>query len=209
MDQQSLTKKQNRQEDKRGLILAAARKLMAEQGGDFTASAIAQQLGWKTPGIYYYFPNLQAIREAILLELTGESVEITRSAAHLGKDVIESVTLAFEARIHHYQAHPGDFDLLWKHYPAGGIPLEVLQEDIYPQVQSLMDELEEMLEDGKAQGLVGLEVESRKLVNLMVCMAQGINLMYLSFKKVEGDLKFSLEEMILEGKKNLEKALKA
>ena len=193
-----------RKKEKRQQILEACRRLMARgEMANFKATTLAKELDWTTPGLYYYFPNLEAIRYALAQELMEESTEATLEGAKRGNTGREALLLAFDARINFYAARPNDYDLVWTFLPQGKDNQKLLQEIIYPASYRLNDYLEgRMLEDQK-QGLISSQVDCRKRINLMICLAHGLLSMYLNLAKAQGNMKHSLEEMIEEAKTTL------
>ena len=60
---------QKRSEANRERIVAAAEHLFAERGySDTSIDAVAAKVGMHQPGIYYYFPNKQALYEEVVRE---------------------------------------------------------------------------------------------------------------------------------------------
>lgn len=209
MGAQDMNDKAARQEEKRALVLKTARELIAKEGmAALNASRIAKELGWKTPGLYYYFKNLEAIKEGLILELAKETVAISLEPAKKAKSGSEALLVAFRARVEYYAAHPEDFHLPWHHLIHSGIREESLKGVIYRAAEELNGWLEERLEKDRAQGLIAQDVDSRKLINLMICLAQGICSMYLSIEAAGGRMRYPIEEMIEEGERTLALALK-
>jgi AcrR family transcriptional regulator len=60
---------QKRSQRNRQRILAAAERLFAERGySDTSIDAVAEAVGMHQPGIYYYYPNKQALYEEVVRE---------------------------------------------------------------------------------------------------------------------------------------------
>ena len=190
-------------------ILKATRKLLAQKGAQkLSAAAIAHELGWTTPGLYYYYPNLQTIIDEVLKQLIQESFDATWEAAKLGTNGLQGLIFAFEARIQHYLNHPEDFDLTWNQFADQEVSQELLTEFLYPKAQAFSQWLAQWLEEEKTTGRVGQKVDCRKLVNLMIALVQGILSFYLTFDRVGGQMRYSVDEMIAEGRRTLLAALK-
>ncbi|MDH5559672.1 MAG: TetR/AcrR family transcriptional regulator [Deltaproteobacteria bacterium] len=193
---------------KRRAIIKAARKILADPKQEFNAAAIARELGWNLPGIYYYFENIQAIKEALIVDLIDLSVKITLDAGKRGATATESLLLAFEARVRYYMDNPNEFDLTWSTFGTSNTSQEFLEAHLYPPIQQMTLWFVKRLEIDKTKGLIHKDVPSRKLMSLMTFMAQGMVANYLTLQRAKGSMYFPLDEMIQEGKRILQAALK-
>ncbi len=190
-------------------ILSAARKLLSRQGaGKVSAAAIAKELGWTTPGLYYYYPGLEGILDELLKQLLEESLIATWEGAKRGSRGSEGLIFAFEARVQYDLKHPKDFELIWRRFADKEVSPELLSGFVYPKAQGFSQWLAAWLEAEKATGEVGKEVDCRKLVNLMIALAQGIVSLHFCFSQVGGELRYTAEELTAEGKRVLLKALR-
>jgi AcrR family transcriptional regulator len=97
---------------KRGLILAAARKVFEAEGLDGASlRAIAAEAGYTPPALYFHFDSKEAIYAQVLQEsLAGLSEVVTRAAAPAG-DPAERLRRASLAFFDFYAENPRDLDL--------------------------------------------------------------------------------------------------
>jgi len=99
-------------EVKRGLILAAARKVFEAEGLDGASlRAIAAEAGYTPPALYFHFDSKEAIYAQVLQEsLAGLSEVVTRAAAPAGNPA-ERLLRASLAFFDFYAENPRDLDL--------------------------------------------------------------------------------------------------
>jgi len=197
-----------KQREKQTQILEAARELLAAKGPrEVTAANLAKHLGWKTPGLYYYFDDLHSIFEAVLSQLIQENLAVSYRALEAASSGKQGLVDVFSCRIHHNFQHPKDFEFIWHHSSPKPLSPEFLKSNIYSPVQGFNDLLEARLAEDQNAGLINPRLELRALINVMDCLAQGICGTYLHVEKSQGKMRYPVDQLIVEGQKTLCAAL--
>ena len=99
-------------EVKRGLILAAARKVFEAEGLDGASlRAIAAEAGYTPPALYFHFDSKEAIYAEVLQASLASLSEVVTQAAAPASDPAERLRRAALAFFDFYAANPRDLDL--------------------------------------------------------------------------------------------------
>lgn len=200
---QRLERKARRQALKRQRILTAARSVLLEVGTDgLTTAAVAEAADTSASTLYYYFPSLQALIDALTVLQLGEDVARMEAAMAAQSDPVDALLAMVTAHVRHYAERPAEYF----HYESlfrAGLSQEVLVGGIYPLSQRINNRLEERLREGQAAGVVHPDVQPRQLANAAWCLAQGILVTWLGFTRSGGEMRFSIEALLEEGCANL------
>jgi AcrR family transcriptional regulator len=106
-------------------ILQAAMAVFAERG--YVAASmdeIARRASSSKGGVYFHFPNKQAIFEALIAELVGTLEAAVRQAIEQAHGALARVDAALSTVIATFSAHPGLTDLLLVEANAMGHPFD-------------------------------------------------------------------------------------
>ena len=206
---QRLARKARRQALKRERILTAARAVLLEVGIDgLTTAAVAEAADISAPTLYYYFPSLQVLVDALTVQQLGEDVARMEAAMSAEDHPVDALVATVTAHVRHYAAHPASYF----HYEGlfrAGLSETVLVEGIYPLSRRINDRLEARLRQGQLDGLVHPDVKPRQLANTAWCLAQGILFTWLGFTRSGGSMLFSIEDLLQEGCANLARGARA
>ena len=96
-------------------IKASARRLMAERGtAGLSMRAIARDLGITAPALYYYYPSLDSLITALILDSFNDLADASAAArdAQLSGSALDRVIAAAEAYRQWALEHPVDFILI-------------------------------------------------------------------------------------------------
>ncbi len=123
------TRRERLQEATRAEIKQIARDLMAEEGtAALSLRAIARRMGMTAPGLYRYYPGLNDLLAALMVDAynaLGDTIEAARAACPP-----EAYAAQFLAVAHAYRAwalaHPSDFLLIFANPIPGFQPPQEL-----------------------------------------------------------------------------------
>lgn len=139
-------------------IKATARQLMAEKGtAGLSLRAIARELELTAPALYHYYPSLDDLITALIVDaFTGHAAYVRQQrdvAAAAGKGYREQLFVAMQAYRHWALDHPTDFQLVYGNPIPGYVaPTEVT----VPAARSLGEVFLETLVAAVAAGDIDL-----------------------------------------------------
>ncbi len=100
----------------------ARRQLVASGGSELSLRGIAREMGMTAPGLYRYFPSLEAITQEMCHDLVAEvAAHIDAALASAGTDLAERMHVAVRAFRGWAVEHPAEFTLLFRSKGPGPV----------------------------------------------------------------------------------------
>lgn len=146
-------------EERRRLILEGAEAVFAASGYSADTTALARAGGVSAPALYRYFPSKKELFLSTLRQAGPRLAGIWRRVAGSTEDPLEAI----------WEFGLGYYDHVQQHAPVMKLWFQALCESDDPDIRvvltrnfaGLVDLLEENLERGKREGLVGPDVDTR------------------------------------------------
>lgn len=132
-------------------VLDAAAKLFAERGfAGATLRDIADTLGMSRPGLYYHFPNKEALLEAIVEEVTLSSMKNMQNAAQQAlENPLDALRMLLQININWTLEHSTLFRLLDR--IEGELPKELFAKHTEAK-RTILEQLTEIIDRGVLSG---------------------------------------------------------
>lgn len=150
-DQQHSPRVRRKRRQVRSEVLAAARDILFEQGGDaVTLASVAGRLGMTKQALYHYFAAKEALARSLVTVLVDEEIGALLAAVNdtpADEDVLAAMMRAFYS---HYRGNLHAFRFVYcrtqvKSAEETIIDADVVRDDIAPRTGRLFDMLEARL----------------------------------------------------------------
>ena len=161
-------------DERRAVTVEAVIQLAAEQNpGDITTAAIAKRMNLTQGALFRHFPSKDAIWQAVM-EWVAERLltRIDKAILQAGASPLLALEAVFMTHIEFVAAHPGVPRMLFG---------ELQRSDDTPakrMVRTLLvsygERLTTLIESGKAQGELALEIETAAAATLFIGAIQGL-----------------------------------
>jgi AcrR family transcriptional regulator len=177
-------RKARRQENRRAVLLEAAREVLGKHGvTGLTMEAVAGAADVSKPAVFYFRTKEELIGAlaAEQLEAEVEVLERAIAAAPSGVEALVALLAAFRVAY------------LWPQ--VLGIPPEVLRERVYPASQRVNDALEARLKADVRAGQLAPGFEPRRLANLAWTTAHGLLSLVAGMEQVGGATRHTLNQL--------------
>jgi AcrR family transcriptional regulator len=108
------TRRERAREERRTLILRAARDLAESEGWDaVTTRRLAEAVDYSQPVLYGHFKNMDAIADAVALEGIEELTEVFRAARSSAKDDTDGLRALAHAYLDDADQHPAVYEAMF------------------------------------------------------------------------------------------------
>lgn len=100
----------------------ARRQLVASAGTELSLRGIAREIGMTAPGLYRYFPSLEALAQEMCHDLVAEvAAHIEAALAEAGPDLAVRMHVSVRAFRDWAVAHPAEFGLVFRSKGPGPV----------------------------------------------------------------------------------------
>lgn len=189
-------RKSRRQADRRAIIVAAARRLLAERGPEgFSIGAVAEAADLARPSVHYYFADLRALVGAVVVGLLEEEAEALVAAVDAVADDLDAPEALLRAKVALYAEDPGRFRTLYVWPLVLGLPPEIVTGPVVQIGNRVNDRLEARLVRAQAAGRLHPDAHPRRLANLAWVTATGLLSFVQTLAKLGGDTRFPLMQL--------------
>ena len=108
------TRRERAREERRTLILRAARDLAESEGWDaVTTRRLAEAVDYSQPVLYGHFKNMDAIADAVALEGIAELTEVFRAARSSATDDTAALRALAHAYLEYADQHPAVYEAMF------------------------------------------------------------------------------------------------
>jgi AcrR family transcriptional regulator len=108
------TRRERAREERRTLILRAARDLAESEGWDaVTTRRLAEAVDYSQPVLYGHFKNMDAIADAVALEGIAELTEVFRAARSSATDDTARLRALAHAYLEYADQHPAVYEAMF------------------------------------------------------------------------------------------------
>jgi TetR/AcrR family transcriptional regulator len=191
-----LARKARRQADRRGDVVAAARRILAEHGPEaFSIGAVAEAAGLARTSVLYYFADLRALVGEVVVQLLQEEADVLCAAVDAATDDLDAPVALLRAKVALYADDPGRFRTLYVWPLVLGLPDEVVTVRAVQIGNRVNDRLEARLEAARQAGRLAPDAHPRRVANLAWVTANGVLGFVQSFARLGGDTRFPLAQL--------------
>lgn len=191
-----IARKERRQADRRGVILAAARRVLAGQGiGALTIGAVAAEADVSKPAVYYYFTSREDVLGSLAAEIIEQEVAALERAIDGADDGVEALAALVRARVDRYESDLDAFRIAYVWPQLVELPPALLRERILPLSARVNDRLEARLAADRRAGRLHGSLHPRRLANLAWITAHGLLSLVASLETAGGATAASVAQL--------------
>ncbi|HEY0094561.1 MAG TPA: TetR/AcrR family transcriptional regulator [Archangium sp.] len=189
-------RKARRQENRRAVLLEAARAVLGEHGvTGLTMEAVAGAADVSKPAVFYYFRTKEELMGALAAEQLEAEVAVLERAIAAAPSGVEALVALLRAKVDFYADDLAAFRVAYLWPQLLGIPPEVLRERVYPASQRVNDALEARLKADARAGQLAPGFEPRRLANLAWTTAHGLLSLVAGMEQVGGATRHTLTQL--------------
>jgi len=193
---QRIARKERRQADRRSGILAAARRVLVQQGiGALTIAAVAAEADVSKPAVYYYFASREDVLGNLAVEIVEHEVAELLRAIDDADGGVESLVALVRAKVDRYGSDLAAFRIAYVWPQLVELPPGLLHERIYPLSARVNERLEVRLAEDRKAGRLHASLHPRRLANLAWITAHGLLSLVASLDAAGGATAASLEQL--------------
>jgi len=177
---QILTAKERQQRNHEEMsenILYAAREVMREDGvAALNLQEIARRVGMRAPSLYNYYPNKNAIYDALFAMGMRQYRERLETLLDEYGTTWDGLQRIMEGYLIHALEHPEMYQLLFERPVPGFEPSAEGQ----AESRRLLDVARKMTEDAKANGTITSSVSVDDTMNLFIALMHGVTALHIA-----------------------------
>lgn len=209
-EQLRLARKRRRREARRGALLDAAQRLLAERGLEgFTMAAVAEAADVSKPSLYYYFDSKERLIEAIAERLFEREVAVLERAIDSAASGLDALEALVRERVRLYAADVDAFRILYVWTLLVPMDPDAVTSVTYRESARINDRLVERLERERRDGKLRPDLDLRRLSNLAWILAHGLLLFRANLLATRSRARFSLDALTDEACLTLRRAASA
>lgn len=170
-------------DERRTATVKAVVDLAAEQNpSDITTAAIAKRMGLTQGAIFRHFPTKDAILQAVMTWVAQRLLAQVDKAAQGVKSPVAALEAIFMAHIDFVASHPGVPRMMFGELQHANktAPKSMVQ----TLLRHYGERLRRLLEDGKAQGEVDMQLDTEAAAVLFIGTVQGLVMQSLLYGDV-------------------------
>ena len=195
-DATRLARKERRHATRRQAILAAARRVVVEQGiAALTIAEVAHAAGVSKPAVFYYFASREEIVGGLAVEIFEAEVADLEKAIDAAPSGVEALVELVRAKVDRYAGDLDAFRIAYVHPQLVGLPADLLQRHVYPRSERINDMLEQRLLADRDAGALHPSLHPRRLANLAWITAHGILSLAASLQMAGGSTAAGLDQL--------------
>jgi TetR/AcrR family transcriptional regulator len=176
-------------EERRSDTVQAVVELAAKgDPSEITTSAIAARMKLTQAALFKHFPTKNAIWEAVMTWVAGILMARVDKAAEESTSPLEALEAVFMTHIEFVAQHPGVPRILFGELQRSGkTPAKAMVQAL---IAGYAGRLRTLIDKGKAQGELSIEVDSGAAATLFIGMIQGLVMQSL----ISGDIRRILQD---------------
>jgi len=195
-DATRIERRERRRATRRQAILAAARKVLVEQGiAALTIAEVARTAGVSKPAVFYYFGSREEIVGGLAVELLEGEVALLERAIDEAPSGVEALAALVRAKVDRYADDLDAFRIAYVHPQLVELPPDLLQRHVYPLSQRINARLERRLLADREAGALHPSLHPRRLANLAWITAHGILSLAASLEMAGGSTAATLAQL--------------
>lgn len=194
--EERVARKQRRQQERRGVLLTAARAVLARQGvAGLTMEAVAAEADVSKPAVFYYFRSKEELVGELAVEQLEAEVAVLEAAVAGADSGVAALAALARAKVDFYAEDLDAFRVAYLWPQLIGLAPELLRERVYPLSQRVNDALEARLREDARQGLLAPGFEPRRLANLAWTTAHGLLALVAGMERLGGGTRHTLMQL--------------
>lgn len=194
--QERVARKERRQQERRGVLLTAARAVLAKEGvAGLTMEAVAAAADVSKPAVFYYFRSKEELVGELAAEQLEAEVAVLEAAVATADSGVEALAALARAKVDFYAEDLDAFRVAYLWPQLIGLAPELLRERVYPLSQRVNDALEARLREDARQGLLAPGFEPRRLANLAWTTAHGLLALVAGLERAGGGTRHTLTQL--------------
>jgi AcrR family transcriptional regulator len=189
-------RKARRQQERRGVLLTAARAVLARQGVvGLTMEAVATEADVSKPAVFYYFRSKEELVGELAVEQLEAEVAVLEAAVAGADSGVAALAALARAKVDFYAEDLDAFRVAYLWPQLIGLAPELLRQRVYPLSQRVNDALEARLREDARQGLLAPGFEPRRLANLAWTTAHGLLALVAGMEQLGGGTRHTLAQL--------------
>jgi len=189
-------RKARRQQERRGVLLTAARAVLARQGVvGLTMEAVATEADVSKPAVFYYFRSKEELVGELAVEQLEAEVAVLEAAVAGAASGVAALAALARAKVDFYAEDLDAFRVAYLWPQLIGLAPELLRQRVYPLSQRVNDALEARLREDARQGLLAPGFEPRRLANLAWTTAHGLLALVAGMEQLGGGTRHTLAQL--------------
>ena len=189
-------RKARRQQERRGVLLTAARAVLARQGVvGLTMEAVATEADVSKPAVFYYFRSKEELVGELAVEQLEAEVAVLEAAVATADSGVAALAALARAKVDFYAEDLDAFRVAYLWPQLIGLAPELLRQRVYPLSQRVNDALEARLREDARQGLLAPGFEPRRLANLAWTTAHGLLALVAGMEQLGGGTRHTLAQL--------------
>ena len=189
-------RKARRQQERRGVLLTAARAVLARQGVvGLTMEAVATEADVSKPAVFYYFRTKEELVGELAVEQLEAEVAVLEAAVAGADSGVAALAALARAKVDFYAEDLDAFRVAYLWPQLIGLAPELLRQRVYPLSQRVNDALEARLREDARQGLLAPGFEPRRLANLAWTTAHGLLALVAGMERLGGGTRHTLVQL--------------
>jgi AcrR family transcriptional regulator len=189
-------RKARRQQERRGVLLTAARAVLARQGVvGLTMEAVATEADVSKPAVFYYFRSKEELVGELAVEQLEAEVAVLEAAVAGAASGVAALAALARAKVDFYAEDLDAFRVAYLWPQLIGLAPELLRQRVYPLSQRVNDALEARLREDARQGLLAPGFEPRRLANLAWTTAHGLLALVAGMEQLGGGTRHTLVQL--------------
>jgi TetR/AcrR family transcriptional regulator len=194
--EERVARKERRQQERRGVLLTAARAVLAKEGvAGLTMEAVAAAADVSKPAVFYYFRSKEELVGELAVEQLEAEVAVLETAVASAASGVEALAALARAKVDFYAEDLDAFRVAYLWPQLIGLAPELLRERVYPLSQRVNDALEARLREDARQGLLAPGFEPRRLANLAWTTAHGLLALAAGLERAGGSTRHTLAQL--------------
>lgn len=194
--EERVARKERRQQERRGVLLTAARAVLARQGvAGLTMEAVATEADVSKPAVFYYFRSKEELVGELAVEQLEAEVAVLEAAVASADSGVAALAALARAKVDFYAEDLDAFRVAYLWPQLIGLAPELLRQRVYPLSQRVNDALEARLREDARQGLLAPGFEPRRLANLAWTTAHGLLALVAGMERLGGGTRHTLVQL--------------